>query len=120
MSRSESSSLKWLKPFIGGLGESLSDRTMTSSSSEDGGRFSLFILLDINKTMPFQKDLIYAALILDRVDTELHQGLDKMINQIKCMGCKTIYIDILPSCEKITSRFPLIFILSVVEIMLSV
>lgn len=46
MSRSVSSSLKWLKPFIGGLGES-SDKIMTSSSSGDGGRFSLLMLLDI-------------------------------------------------------------------------
>ena len=46
MSRSVSSSLKWLRPFIGGLGESLSDRMMTSSSSSSlaGGRFSFFTL----------------------------------------------------------------------------
>lgn len=31
---------------MGGLGESLSDRMMTSSSSGDGGRFSRFMLLD--------------------------------------------------------------------------
>lgn len=49
-----SSSLKWLKPFIGGLGESLSDNMMTSSSSGDGGRFSLFIILDISGTITFQ------------------------------------------------------------------
>ncbi len=54
MSRSVSSSLKWLKPFIGGLGESLSDKMMTSSSSGDGGRFSLFILLDVSGTVTFK------------------------------------------------------------------
>ena len=42
-----SSSLKWLRPFIGGLEDSLSDRMMTSSSSSSlaGGRFSFFTLL---------------------------------------------------------------------------
>lgn len=54
MSRSVSSSLKWLRPFIGGLGESLSDKMMTSSSSGDGGRFSLFILLHIRGRMKCQ------------------------------------------------------------------
>lgn len=51
MSWSVSSSLKWLRPFIGGLGESLSDKMITSSSSGDGGRLSLFILLEAHRTV---------------------------------------------------------------------
>lgn len=63
MSRSVSSSLKWLRPFIGGLGESLSDKMMTSSSSGDGGRFSLFILLHIRGRMKCQYILNWALML---------------------------------------------------------
>lgn len=122
MSRSVSSSLKWLKPFICGLGESLSDRMMTSSSSEDGGRFSLFILLDRIRTMAFKfrfQYFINQALILYTVDTKQHYryiGYGKTITQINCQDVKE-YINIFPQWKKgylinfnlLTSHFPLLF-----------